>query len=116
MARKISRKGLKNKLDKAFSELIRSRGRCERCGDKGATLQTSHIYSRKNLAVRWDELNAFCFCAGCHFWWHQNPLEAQEFTLQKLGKEKYDLLKRKANTIKKWTDQELNDLYLLSNK
>ncbi len=105
----IKKKTLKNKLDKLFSLKIRERGRCERCGYPD-TLQTSHIYSRSNLSVRWDEDNAFCYCAGCHFWWHKNPLEAQEFTLRKYGKIKYDKLQKKANSIKKWTIQDLQEL------
>lgn len=106
------KKTLKNKLDKVFSEIIRERGRCERCG-KTEKLQCSHIYSRSLLSVRWDIDNAFCLCAGCHlYWWHKNPIEAAEFTKEKLGVEKYNLLRKKSVTIKKWTDVELNQLYL----
>jgi hypothetical protein len=110
MSKKTKRSTIKNKLDKLFSIRVRSRGVCERCGKDDGTLQTSHIYSRSNLSVRWSEINAFCFCAGCHWWWHKNPLEAQEFTLEKLGKIDYNRLKREANSIKKWTDSQLLEL------
>lgn len=109
--RKPSRKRMRNKLDHIFSLKIRERGACERCGKK-ETLQASHIYSRSNLAVRWDLDNCFCYCAGCHFWWHKNPVEAGEWTKEKMGNERYQALRKKANQIKKWTDQELNNLYL----
>jgi len=111
MPKKPSRKTLKNKLDKIFSQVVRERGACERCGNT-RTLQTSHIYSRSNLSVRWDLDNAYCFCAACHFFWHKNPLEAAEFVRQYSGGMKYQSLKKRANKVKKWTDQELNELYL----
>ena len=108
----MKRKTLKNKLDTVFSLKIRERGRCERCGTT-ERLQCSHIFSRSNLSVRWDEDNAFCLCSGCHiFWWHKNPIEAGEFTREKLGEEKYKILRAKAQAIKKWTDLELSQLYL----
>jgi len=76
MRRKLTpRKSLSNKLDKLFSEIVRSKGRCEKCG-KTTTLQCAHIYSRKNKWLRWDTENALCLCAGHHFFWgHQEPAE-----------------------------------------
>lgn len=99
-----------NKLDKLFSEIIRGRGACERCGSK-KSLQTSHIYSRTNRSVRWSIDNAFCFCAGCHFWWHQHPLEASAFVKEKYGKKKAGALTKKSQQIVKRTVKELEELY-----
>lgn len=106
---KISRKTLRKNLDKLFSIIIRSRGKCERCG-KTKSLNTAHIFSRINLAMRWDKDNAFCFCVGCHFWGHQNPILFTEFVREKLGDEKYKELKKKSLRIKKWTIPELEEL------
>ncbi len=73
--KKVKRTTLRNKADLLFSKIIRGRGACERCL-KETTLQTSHIISRRYLHLRYDLRNALCFCAGCHMWWHHNPLEA----------------------------------------
>jgi len=72
---KLSKTSLKKKMDKLFAEKVREMGFCQRCG-KTSNLQCAHIYSRKNLSIRWDFENAVCLCAGCHlFWAHQEPVE-----------------------------------------
>jgi len=110
--KKPSRKGLKNKLDRIVSEIVRARGYCVWCGNpKYELLQCCHIYSRSNLAVRWDLNNLLCMCAGCHFKAHQRPLEFASFVKEFLGKFKYTELKNRANSIKKWYPHELIDLY-----
>jgi len=93
------RKTVKNKLDKLFSAKIRSKGFCERCG-KTTTLQTSHIYSRSYLRLRWVEENATCMCAGCHFWWHKNPVDAIEWVAQIRDLDKLKEIKRKITPVK----------------
>lgn len=108
--KKPTRSSIRNKLDIIFSQIIRSKGRCERCG-KTEGLQAAHIFSRSNLAVRWDLENAFCLDSGCHVYWaHKNPIEFTEWTKVMLGEEKYQKLRRKASTIKKWSIPELEDL------
>jgi len=105
------RKGLKKKLDIAFSELIRSLGKCERCGLADySKLQTSHIYTRANLAVRWDELNAKCLCAGCHWAWHKEPLEGTAWLASVRTPEQLAELRRRANAVKHWSVPELKQL------
>jgi hypothetical protein len=89
---------LRNKADKLFSELIRRRGACERCTKK-TNLQTSHLISRSNLHLRFDERNSLCLCAGCHmFWFHKNPLEAWEW-YRAVYKKDYEYLLKEKNVI-----------------
>lgn len=88
----MTRKDIR-KLDKEFSLYIRSRGACEHCGSKNF-LQTSHIYSRRYLSIRWHPLNAFCFCAKSHLWWHHRPADGVEWAKAKLGDAKWTILKR----------------------
>lgn len=73
--KKPSRKSLIVKLDKLTSERVRSKGYCEKCHSE-KNLQCAHIYSRNYKHLRWEPENLLCLCAGCHFWWHQNPTEA----------------------------------------
>lgn len=114
MARKITKKAVKNRLDKLFSEVIRSGGRCVKCGktDMEAQIHASHIYSRSHLSVRWDELNCKPLCASCHFYWHQNPTESYEWLVSSGVRTEEEMveLKRRKETIKKWTVDELLDL------
>ena len=102
--RKLSRKGLKLKADRLFSAYIRSRGKCEWCGETNNTLQCAHIFSRRFLVTRWDELNALCLDAKCHFKAHHKPLEFAEFVKDHLGEKKYYKLMRKAKTSVKKVD------------
>lgn len=108
--KKPKKSTLTNKLDKICSEIVHHRGRCERCGNR-RTLQCCHIFSRSNRSVRWSLINLLCLCAGCHFWGHKNPVLFTEFVRGLLSKEGYDELKQEAIKIKKWTIEELEELY-----
>jgi len=99
--RKPSRKTVKRNLDKLFSEKIRSKGVCEKCGLM-KNLQTSHIYSRSYLRLRWVEENATCLCAGCHWWWHKNPVEAIEWVKDIRDVEMLKKMKQKITPVKTW--------------
>lgn len=67
--------------DQLFSLIIRSRGRCERCGTT-MNLQCSHVVSRRYLATRWAEDGAICACRGCHHWQHMRPLENEAWLVE----------------------------------
>jgi len=96
-------------LDTVFSEIIRRRGECKRCRQRD-NLVTAHIFSRHNLSVRWDTINAFCFCTGCHAWAHQNPKLFEGFAKSKLGEVEYGVLEKEAMRVKKWSVTELETL------
>ncbi len=76
-------------------------------------LQCAHIVSRNYAATRCSPENAFCLCARCH--WHYTlwPIEFGNFTIDKIGAEKYDELKQRAQAGVKtnsdywqsWVDQ-----------
>lgn len=63
-------------LDRLAREVVFKRdGKCVRCGSR-EHLQWCHVYSRRYHSVRWDLDNSFVGCAGCHLFWHHQPLEA----------------------------------------
>lgn len=99
-------KGDKAKADELFSRIIRSKGRCEKCGST-AYLQTAHIISRRYSATRTDPLNAWCLCAAHHRRFTDWPAEHYDFILDTIGLETYEALKRKAETVTKvdWTKE-----------
>lgn len=104
---------LKKALDKEFGRIVRARGMCAKC-QKGAEevgLQCAHIFSRKNMSVRWDFENALSLCWRCHFHWaHKEPIQFYEFVEEYLGVVRFAQLKFRAKQIKKWTRDELEEL------
>ena len=105
---------VRNRLDSLFSRLIRSVGRCEKCGATEATAQLhcSHIISRSYLSTRWLELNAKCLCATHHRWWHEKPTEAVKWLTESGLRSEADVqeLQRLSNTTRKWTVEEYLEL------
>lgn len=67
-------------LDRLCKEVVFRRDpACRRCGTTKGQAHWAHIYSRRFLSVRWTPTNSMRLCAGCHFWAHQNPIEAGKF-------------------------------------
>lgn len=109
---KMTKTSLTRNLDKLCSKIVRSVGECQYCGcPEYSKLHCAHIYTRKWRSVRWDLLNMICLCASCHLSFHDKPVEFQEFVVQYLGEVKYQELKIRANTNKKWTEQEMYEYY-----
>ena len=109
--KKKPKKIKENKIDALFSLYIRNRDKvCLKCGKKD-NLQCAHIFSRVNRSVRWFDDNCVTLCYACHmFWAHKNPVEFTEFVKQFLGETRYQNLRTLAKSIKKWTEQEKQEL------
>ena len=107
--RKRSPSTWKNKLDALAREVVRKRGKCERCGNKD-TLQVAHIYTRTYKETRWDTLNLLLLCASCHFWAHRQPIEFTEFVKKYFGEERYEELRRRARKTRQWFPDEYEKL------
>lgn len=103
------------KLDSRCSLIIRSRMECAWCCnhvESISDLQCAHIFSRTYRNTRWDLDNLVNLCPGCHFYGHRNPIAFVEFIKNTwLSVYKYEQLKIKHNAIKRWTLQEMVDLY-----
>jgi len=85
----------KKELDKLFSEVVRMRDNytCQKCGTRNKHVQCAHIFSRSNLSVRYEPLNALTLCYYCHLnWCHRQPVEWTEWIQNYLGKDKWDTL------------------------
>lgn len=112
--RKPSRKTLKRKADKLFSEKVREVGMCELAGlddiKCGGNLQCMHIIGRSNYNLRWDSYNAICGCSGHHRYYTSHPFEFYEL-IQKHWPEQYKyLLKNKNDFWDKDYDKVFEDL------
>lgn len=110
-----------DKLDKEFSLYIRAKAKwkCARCGKdyskaegrERSALHASHFWGRANRSTRWDEENIDPHCYGCHSYLGANPEAFRAWKLERLGEEKYKALMQRANSIKKWTEKEKQELY-----
>ena len=113
MPRKPSRKTLVRNLDKAVSEYIRKRDRwCVQCG-ASQRLTNGHIFTRKNYSTRFDvsdEGNCHCQCWPCNFRHTFDQWEYFKWYIDKFGQEKFDELRRRHKTVRKFKDFELQEL------
>lgn len=107
------------KLDMVFSLFIRLRdamdGGMTVCISCGRTfpfeqMQCGHYHGRRSLSTRWDEdnCNAECAVDNCS---NQNHLVGYTKNLiAKIGQERFNRLAAKANTIRKWSENELREM------
>lgn len=111
---------LKKELDKIASQQARGRDgfKCQKCGVVSNRVHAAHIFSRGNLATRWNLDNLVTLDYYCHLLWsHRQPLEFAEWVQNKLGKKKYEALKKKSQTIYQFTKQDYDKwLQYLMNK
>jgi 5-methylcytosine-specific restriction endonuclease McrA len=105
----MAKKSLTKKLDKLCSEIVRSKGVCERCGSV-KSLQCCHIFSRTYRSTRWDLDNLICMCAKCHFWSHKNPTLFTDWVYETRGQQ-YLILKEKFREITKLSEDDLQIAY-----
>lgn len=113
--------------DTAFSWCVRERAnwRCERCmkqydrDDPNARkgLHCSHWMGRGNWSTRFNPLNGFSHCRGCHQYFSARPALFTDWVIERHGEEVADKLKalsnkpakglrRRVGEIAKWYRQE----------
>lgn len=121
--KKQKKKTVKNRMDKKWSLIIRSKGRCEVCGkdEYACQLHPHHVIGRRNLDTRWDIRNGVCLCAMHHTLGkesaHEQPLWFKDW-LEKNRPEDYkylnDFKKKKTKTFHLndylKIEEELNEL------
>ena len=108
------RKKLIGKCDAVFSLIVRSVGVCLWCGKRPpeVMLNASHIFSRRYMAIRWEEKNCKSLCVRCHRGkWHAHPAEASVFLATIRTPEEIKWLQEQANSVKQWTTSELKSLF-----
>lgn len=101
MASKLSPKVLKSRCDTLFSRIIRSWGRCERCGAT-ENLQCAHIIRRHYSATRCFvgdgtlPAAAWCLCAKCHMATEEWQPEFMALVDRTIGADALHVLRSKA--------------------
>ena len=113
MPRKPSKKTLKNKLDKAWSQLVKLRAgnKCEVCGNS-ETLNSHHVVGRRNLRLRWEVMNGVCLCVKHHKFGnqsaHENPVWFEDWLKENRGQD-LKLIRSTMNEIQKWTIEDMQE-------
>ncbi|MCD8135623.1 MAG: recombination protein NinG [Parabacteroides gordonii] len=110
---------LKAKLDKEFSLFIRLRDampngyfKCISCGQMKPFEQADcgHYFSRTHLSTRFDENNYHAECRHCNRFKADHLEGYRENLIEKIGQQKFILLKGKASRSSKMTDFEYEQL------
>lgn len=108
--RKITRKGLIRKLDKAISiKVVERDGQCFTCRSR-ENLTCGHLFTRSYYIVRWDLLNCHAQCVGCNYRHEFDPSVYQLKFIDKYGLEVYKELYRRAHRPNKFTDKQLKEM------
>ena len=96
------------KADSLFSQIVRSRGRCERCGSLERSLfQCAQVIGRDNKALRWDANNALNLCDPCHRWAHDKPKLFKAWFKEKFPDRYAWIMLHKDDTLQlRWYDYE----------
>lgn len=113
------RPDLKAKLDKEFSLFIRLRDcmpngffRCISCGQIKPFEQADcgHYFSRTHLSTRFDENNCHAECRHCNRFKADHLEGYRENLIEKIGQQKFILLKAQASRTTKITDFDYEQL------
>lgn len=113
------RPDLKAKLDKEFSLFIRLRDcmangyfKCISCGQIKPFEQADcgHYFSRTHLSTRFDENNCHAECRHCNRFKADHLEGYRENLIEKIGQQKFILLKAKASRTSKITDFDYEQL------
>lgn len=105
-------------LDISWSHLVKLKAnmKCEieNCTHR-PTLNSHHIFSRRNRSTRWDTDNGICLCVGHHtmsskFSAHGNAIAFTYWLEEYKGKDFVEKLSIKAHSTVKMTNQDKEDL------
>ena len=102
----------RDKCDTLFSRLVKDKYGWL-CVETGANknLQTAHIIPRDYMNTRWDFDNAVCITSGRHKYYTHHPLEWKRFVDKLFGKGYYEKMENRALIIKRWSTDDLKELY-----
>lgn len=107
------------RLDKVFALYIRLRdvmpngmGKCISCGKikPYRELDCGHFFGRMNMATRFDEDNCSAECQGCNRVKADHLIYYQDNLIKKIGVARFSTLKERAQSTKKWSEEELEAL------
>ena len=92
----------------------RDQYRCQRNPEHKGQMHGSHVIAvSRDGRLAASPNNIKCLCAHCHFWWHENPIEAarwfEEYAPERLAELEAELIennKKGTIPIGWWRDQK----------
>lgn len=112
----LPRKSLIKKLDICVSAFVRKKtSYCVTCGRREG-LQCGHVFSRKNMATRfdvWEGGNCYAQCYKCNFIHESNPKIYYDWFTNRYGLPCFLELRRRYNKIVKIKDFQIVELLKL---
>ena len=111
--KKSERSKLVTKLDTACSKYIRLRdGECVICGNVNDA-NNGHLFTRNAHSTRWDiteDGNCHQQCWPCNYAHEMDPYPYINWYIKKFGQEKYDALRFRFKTPRKFSEAELEEM------
>ena len=100
---------------KVFNQYIRLRDKdqpCISCGSKlGSKYDAGHFYSMGgHKALTFEENNVHAQCVACNQFKHGNLIYYREGLIKRIGQANFNELEHRANTLGKYSNDELNNL------
>ena len=102
----------RDKCDEVFRRKAKERDGW-RCVETGAreNLQTAHIVLACYMNTRWDFDNVVTLKSGRHIFYTQHPIEWKLFINRLKGPGYYEKMEDRAMIAKKWSGEDLKELY-----
>lgn len=109
---------LVKKLDRVFALYIRLRDimpngyvKCISCGKikRFEDVDCGHFHSRRHMATRFDEDNCHAECKYDNRFSADHLIGYERNLIQKIGRQRFDLLNAKAHSSCHWMESELTD-------
>ena len=104
LKKQFSHKSVEKELWDVFSLYIRARDNwtCFTCGrskrrDPDTVFQAGHLFTRGKAAIKYDERQVFCQCAGCNFRHNSDPDIYRERFIKVFGQARYDTIYQMRN-------------------
>jgi hypothetical protein len=113
MKAKPKRSKIIKDCDKLWSKVVRQRdgNECVIEGCHADSCHAHHIFSRKNISVRFDISNGISLCFKHHFYFAHTEYEKfRDFVIEWMGTIEFAKLKEKANLIQSWKTDELMEI------
>lgn len=112
--KKLSRKSIIKKLDKAVSDYIIKRDKkCVICSS-AKQLTNGHLFSRRHNSLRWDirrSGNCHAQCWGCNYKHTYNTYPYNRWFIKKFGENRFNELYEEWNKITILKTIELAEMY-----
>lgn len=113
--KELSISDLKKKVQRVFNEYIRNRDKdqpCISCQKRSNNYHAGHYIAQGSSGfLRFEPLNVHAQCPSCNLFKHGNLINYRVNLVKKIGETRVRWLEDNRVEVKKWTREELNELF-----